>query len=554
MIHFTRYMQIAYRLTLSLLCCTFLYSCSDRAALESVEQVLATAEEHPAEALEQIRSIDPNKLHGEHNRARYALAYSEALYYNRIDSDCDTLVGPMMRYYIHHDNNHSERARALYQYALVKYNNRKFPEALFAIEEAHKSLDISEDYKLRGLLCRYEGYMYQTEYMFYNSYKAHIKGYEYFGKAGLSLYMGYALMHAGTAMARTVDYNDAVSILEQAYDLAIANNNKHLLCHVVYEQCRIHIQNGEYDKCEATISILNTHDCALYYQSDFNCIRAMIAASKNNIKLAQQYLKKAENNITPNDELLDYAKYVVAFLSKDNATAMELYNIMVKEQNRVVHSSLKASILNDQINYLRENIKQEQREKRLLCQRNIVIYTIIFLIFIAVYIYVIYRIKAQNNRVINYIETIGQLQENYDHLSSKLHNEVVTIYGDYFNDLNALCEIKHTYSASSRESAKIFEKVNNIIKDMRKDSSRMQKLEQIVNLHNEDIIMRLRETTSLHDKELRFILYTIVGFSTQSIAMLLEIETASVWRLKYNIKKKLSAINGIDIDKIFGKR
>jgi hypothetical protein len=152
---------------------------------------------------------------------------------------------------------------------------------------------------------------------------------------------------------------------------------------------------------------------------------------------------------------------------------------------------------------------------------------------------------------VEYVETIGQLRESSKHVSLALHNEAIALFQDYFEDLNKLCEIFHAYGESSRESVKVFERVNNIVCEMREDSARMQKLEQIVNFHNDDIITHLRAQTQLNGREIRFVIYTMVGFSTSSIALLLDIETSAVWRLKYKIKQKILSTNTINIDKIF---
>ena len=532
----------------------FLVGCSDKAALESVDYVLHNAQQEPVEALERIRSVDKNSIRGKHNRARYALAYSEALYYNRINSDCDTLVRPLFEYY-HDSDNHEERARALYQYALVKYNSNQFTDALFAIEEAFESLDIVEDNKLRGLLYRIEGNIYNNELLFHNAYEAHLNSIEYFKKENLSAHSAYSMSFAGAMASRNDDFANAEVILSQAMAEAINIDDKILLCDVLYELCRIYIQIDELAKCESTLCLLETYNCAIYYESDFNCIRAILEAKKGNINLANDYLVNAENCQTEYDNLLDYAKYVVALLSNDSDMALSLYHSMISQQNKLVRSALELPILNKQLDYLHISMEQTVRENKLIRQRNTIFYITILLIIVAacVYLRLYMRNKQieQQQTVAQYIETINILQAKNITLSSEVHQEVFTLYSNYFDDINCLCETLYSHGTTSRESVKILDKVKTIIDDMRNDSERMQKLEQVINIHNNDIISRLRNEACFNDREIRFIVYSILGFSSASISLLLNIKTSAVWRLKYNIKHKIISATNVDVEEIF---
>mgnify|MGYP003311960004 CR=1 FL=1 len=265
----------------ALLCAFMLVGCSDNAALESIDYVLDNAQQEPVEALERIRSIDKSSIRGKHNRARYALAYSEALYYNRINSDCDTLVRPLFEYY-HDSNNHEERARALYQYALVKYNSNQFTDALFAIEEAHKSLDNIEDYKLRGLLYRYEGYIYYCSYLYHNAYDAHKKSKEFFIKAELPAYIHHASFEVGRTASRRLNFDTAENELIEAESYAIEANDTYLLCYSIHELCRVYLQTNEIDKCKQKLSLFDTYNYTLNFVSDFYSIKAIVATYENN--------------------------------------------------------------------------------------------------------------------------------------------------------------------------------------------------------------------------------------------------------------------------------
>ena len=82
---------------------------TDPHVAEQISHAESICVDMPDSALKIIRSISPSSIHNQHDKAHYRLVYSEALYYNRIDSDNDSITRPMIEYYRTSDN-HTERA------------------------------------------------------------------------------------------------------------------------------------------------------------------------------------------------------------------------------------------------------------------------------------------------------------------------------------------------------------------------------------------------------------------------------------------------------------
>lgn len=119
-------------------CCVLTTRCttSDR-VLTELAKAEALAETHPDSALMVVRNVDRRRVFGKRDNAYYALVYSEALYYNRIKQQSDSLTHDMSRYY-RFSNNHDERARAMYQHGLVMHSVGKSAEAIFALMAAEE--------------------------------------------------------------------------------------------------------------------------------------------------------------------------------------------------------------------------------------------------------------------------------------------------------------------------------------------------------------------------------------------------------------------------------
>lgn len=86
--------------------------------LALIEHSERVAIDYPDSALMLIESVDRANIRGKRDMAHYRLAYSEALYHNQIDSDCDSLTRPLFDYYYDSDN-HAERARVMYQHLML---------------------------------------------------------------------------------------------------------------------------------------------------------------------------------------------------------------------------------------------------------------------------------------------------------------------------------------------------------------------------------------------------------------------------------------------------
>ena len=164
-------------------CMALMVACSSRDALRSMERAEQLLEDAPEEALRVMEGVDGEALRTEEHRARYALVYSEACYYSYIDIDADTLTQPMMRYYLESDN-HAERARAMFQHAVVAYNGGELAEAIVALTEAEESLAKRANRKLEGAVQRLKGNISSEGCLYLNAYDAYVAAREIYAELG----------------------------------------------------------------------------------------------------------------------------------------------------------------------------------------------------------------------------------------------------------------------------------------------------------------------------------------------------------------------------------
>ena len=171
---------------------------TDKRSAELIAYAEEIAMELPDSALRVVQSIDPESVRGRHDRAHYKLVVAEAHYYNRLAVDRDTIAQPLFDYYIESDN-HAERARALYQHALVMQAEGKNARAMFSLMEAEKSLTHLDNPRLSGLVHRTKGDIYGVECLHKNALEEYQKSVSFFEDANLqehSLYSKYLVAYS----------------------------------------------------------------------------------------------------------------------------------------------------------------------------------------------------------------------------------------------------------------------------------------------------------------------------------------------------------------------
>ena len=171
--------------------CFLAVGCSTpQATLELIERSESMAEEHSDSSLLLIEQVNERRVRGKQDKAYYRLVYSEALYHNQIDSDCDSLTRPLFDYYYYSDQ-HEERARAMYQHGLVMRNSNNLSEAIFCLSKAEESLQKYFNPRLQGLVYRATGEIYSSECLFNDALTQYLKAKDAFDIAELPLHKAY---------------------------------------------------------------------------------------------------------------------------------------------------------------------------------------------------------------------------------------------------------------------------------------------------------------------------------------------------------------------------
>ena len=266
---FMRLLSLIVLLLMSVGCST------DEQTLQLIEQAESVMIEHPDSALNIIRSVDAESIRGEEDMAHYHLAMAEAMYYNRLTPNRDSIAQPLFDYYLKSDD-HAKRARALYQYALVMQSEGENAKAMYSLMEAEKSLEHVDNPRLEGLIHRTKGDIYHLECLFKLSLEEHEKAMLIFERCGLHSHYLYALNNVATAYNKLRNYDKSIEIFDNLSTLAAEHGDKFLQYISLIELCYNYIEISDYDNCYNVYNQINSFINRDLWDVDYYCIGAIL--------------------------------------------------------------------------------------------------------------------------------------------------------------------------------------------------------------------------------------------------------------------------------------
>lgn len=536
--------------------CFVIVGCTTPATtLKIIEQSESIAVDYPDSALMLINSVDRTSIRGKHDMARYRLVMSEVAYYNRISSDCDSLTRPLFEYYYDSDN-HAERARAMYQHGKVMCNAGHNPEAMYALLESEKSLQFYDNPRLLGLVYLSMGSIYGAECLFQNALDAYKPAYDIFQDLSLEFHAIYTLYSMGEIYLRIREYDIAEECLITVLERSEINGYSELYYYAIDELCDIYVNTYRFDKLEQYVDILE--GCNLYEGFDIRqyYFKAIIFSYHGDRENAMKYLELADNCPNPNRIEAEYLKSIVYYNLGDNAETIYWLQQNKIQQEEFFINVLEFPIINTHIELLKQHMDVMNERTENLRFKYVAVFVLSLFIAIGVALYVRQKIIMQRHEIERYISIISELRDNYASGSSKILEEARGLYNSKFNDINTLLETYYEYGNTSRISHKIVEQVKSIIDSIKNDSESVAQLERLVNFNYDNIITTIKSSNiRLSEKELKYAIYILSGLSTRSICLLLDVDAAALYRIKYKMKNKMIE-GGIssEITDIFTKR
>ena len=507
---------------------------TDKRSAELIDYAEEIAMELPDSALRVVQSIDPESVRGRHDRAHYKLVVAEAHYYNRLAVDRDTIAQPLFDYYIESDN-HAERARALYQHALVMQAEGENTRAMFSLMEAEKSLEHLDNPRLSGLVHRTKGDIYGVECLHKNALEEYQISANYFDKADLVYHSIYSKYNIAYSFAKLRQYDKAIEIFSAIEALSQSASYTTMLTDIRRRLCFIYIEIGDLKNCEIVynrISYIGDKSACDYY-----CIGATISAYKKEFEQADLLYNKAKDGFITNSMNLLYSRFRILLFKGDYQGALEAYMDCIDLQDKFVFNAINNSVLQSQVDLLSGQVasaKEIQQKTRLINYLLAIISAGIVLLFIC---YIRNRQRKHQAEIEQYISTIKELQMTTKDLPSQMNDSIDKLYKSRFKELNDLYDIYYDSVGSTRQMKIVFEQINNTINSIKCDKKRLAELEKIVNEYRGNMMSKLLDLCpNLSERQRKIVLFSYAGFSLRAIALFMDSNPTQISKDKYKIK------------------
>ena len=509
---------------------------TDKRSAELIAYAEEIAMELPDSALRVVQSIDPESVRGRHDRAHYKLVVAEAHYYNRLAVDRDTIAQPLFDYYIGSDN-HAERARALYQHALVMQAEGENARAMFSLMEAEKSLEHLNNPRLSGLVHRTKGEIYGNECLHKNALEEYQKSKEYFDKVELPIHSAYALYNIANTYSKLRDYDNAIKYLLKSEEQFSENGYSLYQFDTQIELCYNYIQIDDFNSCANVFARIDKSAKIGYSYCDYYCIYAILSAHSGNFDDAKTYISKAKTEQIIKPMQLAYSEYIIMTICGDDSDALTMYREMIAEQDKFVFNAINNSLLQSQVDLLSGQVasaKEIQQKTRLINYLLAIISASIVLLFIY---YIRNRQRKHQAEIEQYISTIKELQMTTKDLPSQMNDSIDKLYKSRFKELNDLYDIYYDSVGSTRQMKIVFEQINNTINSIKCDKKRVAELEKIVNEYRGNMMSKLLDLCpNLSERQQKIALFSYAGFSLRAIALFMDSNPTQISKDKYKIK------------------
>ena len=535
------------------LCVALFAGCSDGDELRRLDEAERIMAAEPERALEIVGGVDLANMRTEKGRARYALIYSEACYYNYIDLESDSLTRPMMRYYLESEE-HGERARAMYQHAVIAQRCGELAEAMVALMEAEESLERVPNVKLMGLVQRLKGDIYTDGCLYANVYDAYTRARDYFERQELREHVVFMDYDLGGTLIQLRRFEEAKERLDVVLDYAREVGNEELACGVLHELLDLSIYMDDYAMCRHYIEMLEA-DYLLYGMSHYLCAKAMLLSREGELETALAMIDRAEGEDDLDWADVEYARYIVYRNCGNDEGALYWQEQSKNAQDALLLEVLEQPVLNVQVEMLRSSLAAEMRERELMRQRNATIYATasigVVVLVVVLVMYARYRIRRKDSEIASHIETIESLRVDIERIPRDMAASISALYRDRFSELNELCDIYYDHSGSSRHKSMVFNKVSETIETMKGDNSRLDELEVAVDRYRDNAMQRLKAMMPrMSERNYRVALYSFAGFSNRAIALFIDSDPVSVSKIKYNIKQKIKNVDSVECESL----
>lgn len=509
---------------------------SVNALLDNVERVM---DENPSYADSLIKRINPHSIRNNEQRARYALLYTAAQYKDYQTFQSDSLIMEAVRYYSI-DRNINYRFLSYYYLGCVYSELNRFIDASVALTQAEQYVDKIDNDTWKGLLYFRLGSVFFNSCFYQQAEDYYYKASNCYELAGNEYYKMYNYYSVGICEMNMQHYDKGDSILNIVQKWSELNN---------YEQFRKTVY-ARFNKSVISENFGRATDIYNEYSSiiDEECDKdpvsqALMAVYYNQMgeySKTEQYLKgRKEHLVLVGDSI--YWNYYNSMIAERYGDFKQAFYYLKKAEgldNTATRSIFLKSVLSAQKDYY-----QKLSELEFVKARNRLIVIMFFLLIMAITFALslknIIDADLQKKELISTINDLTtQISVNQDKISS-LNDKVREMLRQQFNPSDFL----YTRYYEQIDDSKKAERLYRVVKTQLNDFVSHKNIEHIDKLLDEsfDGIMTkiMSSGMEIKEKDLLILRFVLAGFSSKSIAAILDERHLNINQRKKRLLDKI---------------
>lgn len=510
---------------------------------QRLDRIDGMLDDHPAEALASLDSLDRSVLRSPRLRARYALLRSAALDKNYIDLQSDSVIAPAILWYSRHGSAY-EQARTLYYQGRIAFNAGDFASAAISYQQSESLFPKFEnDYLKRLVLIAHaqtnnNTYFYDENLGLLEQAKALFPAQDTSAQRFL-LELAIATYYNNIHQWRQADsvysaIENAVDTSSFVYPISQKNHARLLINQGLpdpdrsYELFQSALSRGVKFYPEDALA----YAVALYHQGHKEESVALI----DQVDRLGGYEAQVAN-----------ARYRIALQAGRLAEAVAFQREAKPKQDSVIIASFRQSVVKAQRDYFEEvsaRALERARYQRVLIWLLVVLFGLALLSGVALNA----RRKAMHEAELSHLSGIlvqtdallKQVEEERNDYKAKY----ITKFKGQFVTLRKITEDYLGTQGRSDQKEYVFRKVSEMANLVSDDKEGNRHFEQQLNKELGNIMVHFRKDIPGKDESTyRFVSYLIAGFDPPAISLLMGYSISFIYKKKSGLVSELSRVN-----------
>lgn len=531
---------------------------------------------HPDSALMILESMTADELPTDRARALHGMLLAQARHKNYIDQTDDRDVSSACRYFSDHGDDR-RAMKAFFYRAVIQEESTDYAHAIVSAmiseEYAEELKDIYFLAKINELYSDIFNETFNVE-----QWLKHVRlAAELYSKAGYHTNYVCSMIDYARALTyngepvKSIELLDSISPMCQKEDSTI-------IAYHISSYLTPYIRIEDFENAKNIFNKLNSFAeyfsySIIDYEEAF--ITDYMTGNASGSKKYMDILTTYSDSI--DDPVVEHSLYKYYKLIGDDKNAFRhierCYESMNSKTRDILHQSTSIS----QRNYLAEKNRKDKRQARKLMLRGVILLS--FIILVSIFSIIYHRNKLRINRL-EMDRKIGEIQNLYlnlckkdellgelnsrtkeqeaglNQLSGELENKNIKLqklnsmvegmFRERFSTLNDLCDEYFMKKDSDKARQTIYKGVENIIKDIRSQSS-LKEIESTLNELRDGIMARLdKQFPNLKPVDRTFLLLTYAGLPTRTICVICEITVGNYYNKRQRLKSRFEASDAPD--------